>query len=223
MRYWLPAVLVAGVIASTPALAQVNAQQLVTQGNGRGATACASCHQANGAGQAQAGFPRLAGINADYLVSQIEAFKNGTRKNPTMEPIAKALSPEEARAVAAYFAQQKIPVPPAPQVSPEVLQRGERLATRGHWRDKNLPACIQCHGPNGEGVGGDFPMLAGQHASYIQAQLEAYKNGTRKSDPLALMRTVAEKLSAEDMQAVAAYFAGLPAGGPATAGKPAAK
>lgn len=40
-------------------------------------------------------FPRLAGVSTAYLRSQLEAFASGTRKNPIMQPIAQALSPEQ--------------------------------------------------------------------------------------------------------------------------------
>ncbi len=68
----------------------------------KGVPACASCHgaQAQGAGT----FPRLAGQHQEYLLRQIEVFKNGTRGNaPVMTAIAHTLSPEQAEAVAAYL------------------------------------------------------------------------------------------------------------------------
>lgn len=75
-----------------------------------------------------------------------------------------------------------------------------------------MPACVSCHGPGGKGIGAVFPALAGQHASYIKAQLEAWKNGTRRNDPNNLMKVVADRLTDEEVQAVSEYFATLPAG-----------
>ena len=84
---------------------------------------------------------------------------------------------------------------------------GERLALYGRWSDE-IPGCVQCHGERGSGVGSVFPPLAGQPAGYIVAQLEAWKQGTRKGEPLGLMQGIAGRLSEQDMGAVANYFAG---------------
>ncbi|MFX1688316.1 c-type cytochrome [Paraburkholderia sp. A2RI-6] len=69
---------------------------------------------------------------------------------------------------------------------------------------------MQCHGPGGAGVGAAFPPLAGQPAAYIEAQLNAWKNGKRPPGTLALMPAVASKLSDADMHAVALYYAQQP-------------
>ncbi|MGE3509071.1 MAG: c-type cytochrome [Vicinamibacterales bacterium] len=68
--------------------------------------------------------------------------------------------------------------------------------------------CGRCHGLDGDGRGlGAFPRLAGQRASYLRATLEAYKGGRRHSG---FMEPIAAALGADDIQAIAAYFAGLP-------------
>ena len=86
---------------------------------------------------------------------------------------------------------------------------GAWLATRGAW-DKNVPACNQCHGPGGIGVGANFPSLAGQPAAYIAGQLRAWRQGQRPPGPLGLMPAVATRLTAAEIDAVSAYYAGLP-------------
>lgn len=184
-------------------------RQIATQGNGKGAVACVSCHGMDGAGNAVAGFPRLAGLNADYMAKQIADFTSDERNNAIMSPIASALSADEAAAVAAYYAQAQTQTgDKRPSVSSEALERGKQLALFGDW-DNGLPACVNCHGPNGKGVGESFPRIAGQHASYISSQIKAWKDGTRRNDPVDLMKVVADKLNESDAAAVAAYFAGL--------------
>ena len=84
-----------------------------------------------------------------------------------------------------------------------------RLATRGDW-SRALPACVQCHGPGGVGVGANFPPLAGQSAAYITSQLRAWQRGVRRNDPLQLMQHVARQLSPQEIQAVAGWFAAQP-------------
>jgi len=67
--------------------------------------------------------------------------------------------------------------------------------------------CTACHGPEGNSSSPLWPNIAGQNAPYIQAQLLAFKDGSRK-DPL--MSSQAMLLSAEDMADLAVYFEGLP-------------
>ena len=192
--------------------------------NGVGAAqACQTCHGAAGQGLAQAGFPRLAALGAPYLQRQLDAFAAGTRVNAVMMPIAKALSAADRAAVSAYYAALPIPAasnaaPPAAPVSasasaapPTPTGIGAILATRGRWADK-LPACEQCHGPGGQGVGPDFPALAGQSALYLANQLTGWKTGARPSGPMGLMAVVAKKLSDAEVGAVAEHFASLPTG-----------
>lgn len=192
------------------AAAQDLGATLAQRGNDRGATACLACHGADGAGNGPAGFPRLAGMDADYLARQIRDFRSGARQNAVMAPIAKALSDEEAAAVAAYYAALPAPAIPAPAAAPEKLALGEALVNLGRWSD-TIPACVQCHGPGARGVDAQFPGIAGQHAGYIEAQLRAWKAGQRNNDPNELMKVVARRLSDEDISAVAAYLATLPA------------
>jgi cytochrome c553 len=182
-------------------------RQIVMSGNNKGATACQSCHGADGAGMAAANFPRLAGLNAGYMTKQLHDFATGARINPIMQPIAKALSDKEAENVSAYYAAQKAPVT-AMKVDEGVLKEGKRLVELGDW-DKTIPACVKCHGPGARGVGKDFPALAGQHASYIEAQLNAWKKGTRKGDPEQLMKGIADRLSMDQIKAVADYLASM--------------
>lgn len=186
--------------------------RLTTQGNGRGAAPCVACHGADGGGQAAAGFPRLAGLNAAYLRKQLEDFASGVRANPTMQPMAAALNTEERAALADYYSRLPVPATPAATASPEVALRdaGSRLARDGRW-NIHLPGCDQCHAPGGVGVGDHFPPLAGQSALYIANQLRAWKQGSRHNDPLQLMQSVAGKLDDADIAAVSAWYAGQPA------------
>jgi cytochrome c553 len=88
---------------------------------------------------------------------------------------------------------------------------GRELALRGRAGATNeIPACVSCHGDRGSGVGATFPPLAGQSAAYIANQLHAWKHGRRAQGPLALMPTIANKLSDREIAAVADYFASLP-------------
>jgi cytochrome c553 len=180
-------------------------ENVATQGAAKEVPACITCHGATGAGNTTTGFPRLAGIDASYLSAQLNAFADGTRQNSMMQPLARLLSVKDRQAVAAYFAS--LPGLKAnDNTSPQPSNVGAWIATRGRW-EQGVPACAQCHGPGGIGVGSVFPSLAGQSASYIANQLHGWKDGIRPPGPMALMLVVASKLSDTDITAVAAYYA----------------
>jgi cytochrome c553 len=169
--------------------------------------ACASCHGKDGGGQAS--FPRLAGMNASYLLKQLADFDSGARANGVMQPIAKALSAEDRLAITRYYAAMPVPATQA-RPGPASDSPGEKLALLGKW-EEGVPACVQCHGPGGIGVGDSFPAIAAQPAGYITAQLRAWQAGTRKNDPIELMRHLSAKLSAAEIKAVSEWFSLQPA------------
>ena len=74
-------------------------------------------------------------------------------------------------------------------------------------RAKVATVCAACHGAAGVSVSDTIPNLAAQRAGYIEAQLKALKEGTRKNP---IMNAIAAQLSAEDIANVAAFFATQP-------------
>lgn len=166
------------------------------------ASTCAACHGADG-NSASGQFPKLAGQSADYIVRELQRFKTGERKNPIMAGMAAGLSEQDMQNVAAWFASQS--VRPG-EADPGLVKAGEALY-RGGDKSAQIPACAACHGPDGAG---NAPMLApalsGQHAEYVVSQLQAFASGDRKSP---MMDTIAARLSAEQMKAVASYIEGL--------------
>ena len=210
IRSLLSVLALAGLGAPLAALA-VDAAAIASGGNGKGAVPCMACHGVDGAGQVAAGYPRLAGLNATYLQKQLDDFASGARSNPVMQPTASALSEDERHAMTEYYSKMPLPAALATptMAMPAADNIGAVLATRGDW-SRGVPGCVQCHGPAGSGVGANFPPLAGQPASYIEAQLKAWQNGTRHNDPLQLMQHLSSALSAQDIQAVATWFAAQP-------------
>ncbi|WP_232316339.1 c-type cytochrome [Candidatus Burkholderia verschuerenii] len=172
--------------------------------------ACIACHGAHGEGNAQAGFPRLAGLSAGYLAAQLNDFASGARQQPVMMPIAKGMTPEARANVAAYFASLDAPSSASSTSTQKPDALGEQLALHGNWKS-GVPACVSCYGDQGSGVGDAFPALASQPAAYIKTQLAAWKAGTRAPGPLGLMSAVAKRLSDQEADAAATYFASLPA------------
>lgn len=67
---------------------------------------CAACHGQNGIGIIPL-YPNLAGQKREYLAAQLRAFRDGTRKNAIMSPMAVHISDADIEDVAAFFASLK--------------------------------------------------------------------------------------------------------------------
>ncbi len=182
-------------------------EQIAKQGTPKGVAPCMTCHGPDGGGMAPTAYPRIAGLDAAYMAKQLADFRAGTRGNPIMMPMAKNLTEEEIAAVSAYYTGLPIPVPAAQSPAGDVKKTAENLAQWGDWTGRGLPACAQCHAPGGNGIGAHFPGVAAQQASYIKAQLLAWQSGTRANDPLGLMKSVAVRLTADEIDALSAYYA----------------
>jgi cytochrome c553 len=191
--------------------------KIAANGAPNGVAACAGCHGAQGEGNAAAGFPRIAGQPQAYLAGQMEAFANGSRNNPVMSPIAKAMDKQQMQDVSAYYALADAPAAAATtagNASRALLERGRVLASVGD-QEKRVQACANCHGPGGAGEAPTYPYLAGQHAPYLANALNEWKSGARNNDPTQQMPTIAKHLNDQDIAALAAFYAAQPVPRPA--------
>ncbi len=174
--------------------------------------ACAACHGAQGQGTGDIYFPRLAGKPAGYLYNQLLAFKDGRRRYPPMNYLLEFLPDDYLHTIADYFAGQRPPFPESavPVVSPAILAHGEALVTQGDFA-RGIPACSSCHGPSFTGQEPGIPGLLGLRASYISAQLGAWRYGTRTALAPDCMQVVAGHLTEDDVKAIAAWLSARPA------------
>jgi cytochrome c553 len=174
--------------------------------------ACAPCHGAEGQGTRDAYFPRLAGKPAGYLYNQLIAFKRGQRRYPPMNYLLAYLPDEYLKQIAEHFATQRppLPAPAIPDVSHEVMAQGEALVRNGDGA-RGVPACVSCHGTKLTGMEDGIPGLLGLRATYVSAQLGAWRYGTRTALPPDCMQNVAARLTEADVKAIAAYLSSLPA------------
>ncbi|HWP95137.1 MAG TPA: cytochrome c [Gammaproteobacteria bacterium] len=92
--------------AALPALADGNP----AAGREKAETVCAACHGAGGAKPLLPEYPILAGQYADYLEQTLKDYRSGVRNNPIMKGQAAALTDQEIRDLAAYFARQPSPL-----------------------------------------------------------------------------------------------------------------
>jgi cytochrome c553 len=171
---------------------------------------CAGCHNADGNSVVPT-FPRLAGQGAEYIVKELTDLAKPpsdktARENPIMYPIATGLSPADRQNLAAWFSSQT----PASDAASDAddVQAGQRIYRAG-IPEKSVPACASCHGPAGKGLPVVYPMIGGQHAEYIQAQLVAFRGGTRRNN--VAMWQIAFRLSDPEMKALADYISGMQA------------
>jgi cytochrome c553 len=183
----------------------VNAAGTVEAGQAKSAT-CMACHGMDG-NSANPEWPSLAGQHSSYIVKQLRHFKANERQNPLMSPMAMILSDQDMEDLAAYFSSQTLR--PTGETEPSKLELGQKIYRAG-LAAKGVPACSGCHGPGGRGIqGAAFPAVGGQHGVYAAAQLRNYKTGARATDPNAMMRTIAARLSDEEIDAVASYLQGM--------------
>jgi cytochrome c553 len=164
---------------------------------------CGACHTFDGSRGAPAN-PIIAGQHAEYLVKQLQEFKAGKRANPIMLGFASALSEDDMRNVAAFYASKT----PKPGFAKDkaLVTLGERIY-RGGIAERSVPACAGCHSPTGAGIPSQYPRLAGQHADYTEAQMLAFRDGVRQNN--AVMTGVAARLNNREIKAVSDYIAGL--------------
>jgi cytochrome c553 len=77
-------------------------------------------------------------------------------------------------------------------------------------KQKAAQVCAACHGPEGDKpTAPENPILAGQHYDYLVKALQDYKSGKRDN---AIMKGFAASLSKQDIEDLAAWFAGRKSG-----------
>ena len=165
---------------------------------------CSYCHGPDG-NSITPDVPNLAGQNAVYLLGQINKFADGRRKNYVMNSLAKQLTQEDKLNIAIFFAAKSV----------KKLSVDEQLAATGSqvYRD----VCSSCHGVQGLGDI-NFPRLAGQRPEYVKITLKRFKENTNVYKKVkqestqrhsSVMESIAENLSDEQIDAVAAYLSNL--------------
>ncbi len=153
---------------------------------------CAACHGQNGVPTDPKTIPIIWGQQVSYLVKQLHDYRNGERENATMAIIAKGLTLQDLRPIAAYFAAKTWPAKQggAPAASPP---------------DK-IAQCRPCHQPNFEG-GPPAPRLAGLSYEYLVASMRSFADDKRANN--GDMPGFMKALSESERDAIARYLSGL--------------
>ena len=183
----------------------VHAAGTAEAGQAKSAT-CMACHGMDG-NSANPEWPILAGQHPSYIVKQLKHFKAGERQNPLMSPMAMILSDQDMEDLAAYFSSQKLRGHGRDRA---VQARARPAIFRAGIPARGVPSCSGCHGPGGAGIAGAaFPADRRPARRLRGAQLRGYKSGTRATDPNSMMRTIASRLTDEEIDAVASYLQGM--------------
>jgi cytochrome c553 len=185
------------------------------------ATACAACHGVDG-NPSDPQYPRIAGQAERYTARQIALIASGQRGGAAvaMVPFVQGLTPQDMRDIGAYFATQKAGagladdtvIAEGPNKGMKFYEVGQRLF-RGGDAARGVPACMACHGPSGGGNPGPaYPHVGGQFQDYSARRLQEYRAGTTmEKDPALfhIMAQVSNKLTDEEIQALATFLQGL--------------
>lgn len=175
------------VASPTTLLADGNPQSGKTK-----AYTCTGCHGIPGYKNTYPTYhvPRLGGQNPVYIKAALTAYRSGERDHGTMALQAESLSATDIDDIATWLATEggdsAGPSGPVVAAGPEKAQ-----------------ACVACHGADGMGSDPSYPVLAGQHASYLSQALRGYRDGKRRN---AIMGGMAAGLSDTDIDELALYY-----------------
>jgi len=169
-----------------PARAQTSAEGDPAAGKTASA-ACSGCHGDTGVSPAAVN-PSLAGQDAQYLKSALDAYKNGTRTDETMKGLVGGLDDKTKKNLAAFYHSQQ---PARPNV--------RKPLSTAEWAAR----CNRCHGLNGNSTDPHIPALAGQRMDYLDKALRDYRTRERRSAEMAAM---SDSLSDDDIANLAAYY-----------------
>ena len=170
---------------------------------------CSNCHGVDG-NPVSPNFPRLAGQQPEYFISQMQNFRSHKRADPEgfeyMWGLSRNLTDKQIEGLADYFSKQKVRTTVANDFDPKLIATGKEIYEQG-VPDQSVIACSACHGQKGEGTGA-FPRLANQHADYLVKQLNVFQNTQQR--PGTPMEMISHPLTGEHKDAVAAFLQTFP-------------
>jgi len=176
-------------------------REMLDHGKNVAATACASCHGAQGVG-AEPGIPNLAGQRLVYLYRVLQGYRDRNRHSDAMNHSVGFLNEEALLAVAAWYASLPPARPePPPAGEPEIdMGGGDPFAG---LRD-DMKKCIRCHGEDGNSSASGMPNLTGQSVEYFVYSMQAYARGDRDHR---LMGRLAEGLDDATLDRMGVFYA----------------
>lgn len=167
---------------------------------------CASCHGETGTAPTR-NWASLAQQTPAYTYKSLLDYQRGGRnENPRarlMHVAVDGMSKQDMADVAVYYALQPLPRLPAADYA-----HAEQLARHGD-RKRLMTACASCHGAAGQGGRNATPALAGQNPAAFTRTMLDYRDGRRATDAHQGMRQFAQRLTLQEIDALAMYYASL--------------
>lgn len=209
----LPSLLALLVTCVTPLLAPSAAFAQEVKGDAKvGERKIAMCIGCHGIAGYQASFPevykvpKISGQGAKYIISALNAYKQGERKHPTMRGIADSLTDQDMADVAAYYSVHGVDAnAAAPGKVADATGKAADLVKKG--------ACVSCHGESfSKPIDPSYPKIAGQHADYLFVALKSYKveGNPQVGRSNGVMAGIAKQFTHAEMKEMATYISKLP-------------
>jgi len=164
---------------------------------------CQGCHGTDG-NSINEQIPKLSGQFEKYITKQLMNFQTGSRTHGIYSLISAPLTETDMSDIAAYYSN--LPRMKGDESSTNNL--GHKIFTEGDI-SKKVIACVTCHGTRGKGLFKGvtmFPVIGGQHKSYIKKQLTDFRADTRSNSPSDIMNRITRSLSDSDIEALADYI-----------------
>lgn len=181
---------------ATLSSAHVTAQAANVEAGKDAFETCRGCHTSPGASNVYPTYyvPKVGGQVAAYTVAALKAYKTSSRPHRTMMANTYDMSEQTMENIAAYLAT-------------DTKGSARAIANGGDAKKgKQLAAsCMACHNDDTK-EGASNPRLAGQHANYMERAMQEYQSGKRTN---ALMQSMVQGLSTDEINDIAAYFTSL--------------
>ena len=163
---------------------------------------CSKCHGDAGISE-DPDEVNIAGLRDSYIYKELKDFKGGQRDNHQMKKAVKKLSDQDMADISVWYAG----LPGAKQAqgtNPD--ENTLKLVYQGD-PERMLKSCRSCHGRDGQGGQYEHPAIAGQNVGYFIDTMTAFQEEDRANDVWSRMRLIAAKLTEEEIEALANFYA----------------
>jgi len=169
---------------------------------------CNTCHGPSGESPSR-NYPTLSGQSEKYIMKMMLDYQSGRRwedhkQAEIMVNLSQTMDDQKIADIAAFYASQPRR---AWGIAKAVDKNTAKLISLGD-DSRMIIACANCHGANGEG-NGIIPALAGQVPEYFKRATKAFRSESRLNDVNELMRQIADKLTDEEISALADLYAAM--------------